>query len=62
MKYTKPRLQAMKRLSFICEENHVLIKEDNPSDKVVAIEEELDDAEVDKIGNLVDLPRLMLID
>ena len=52
----------MKRSSFICEENHVLIKEDNPSDKVVAIEEELDAAEADNIGNIVDLPRLMLID
>ena len=62
MKYTKPLLQAMKRSSFICEENHVLIKEDNPSDKVVAIEEELDAAEADNIGNIVDLPRLMLID
>ena len=52
----------MERSSFIWEENHVFIEEDNPSDKVVTIEEELDAAEVDGIGNLVDLPRLMFID
>ena len=37
----------MERSSFIWEENHVFIKEDNSSDKVVTIEEELDGAEVD---------------
>ena len=52
----------MKHSSFICEENHDFIEEDNPSDKVVTIEEELDAVEVDFIGNLVDLPRLMFID
>ena len=52
----------MKCSSFIFEENHVFIEEDNLSDKVVTIEEELDDAQVDGIGNLVDLPRLMFID
>ena len=53
----------MKCSSFICEENHVFIEEDNPSDKVVTIEEGLDAVEVDGIGNLVYLPRLiMLID
>ena len=50
----------MKRSSFICEGNHVFIKEYNPSAKVVTIEEELDAAKVDNIGNLVDLP--MFID
>ena len=50
----------MKRSSFICEENHVFIEEENPSDKVVTIEEELDAVQVDGIGNLVDLPGLML--
>ena len=34
----------MKCSSFIFEENHVFIEEDNLSDKVVTIEEELDDA------------------
>ena len=51
----------MKRSSFTCEENYDFIEEDNPSDKVVTIEEELDTVEVDGIGNLVDLPRLMFI-
>ena len=52
----------MKRSSFIFEENHVFIEEDNPSDKAVTIEEEIDAVEVYSIGNLVDLPRLMFID
>ena len=51
----------MKGSSFICEKSHVFIKEDNPSDKVVTVEKELDAAEVDNIGNLVDLPMLMFI-
>ena len=54
--------QIMKRWSFICEENHVFIKQDNPSGKVVTIKEELDAVEVDGIGNLVDLPGLIFID
>ena len=62
MKYTKLLSQILKRASFICEENHDFIEEDNPSDKVVTIEVELDAVEVDGIGNLVDLPRLMFID
>ena len=37
----------MKLSSFICEENHVFIEEDNPSDKVVNILEEVDAFEVD---------------
>ena len=52
----------MKRSSFICKENHDFTEEDNPSGKVVIIGEELDAAEVDGIGNLVDLPRVMFID
>ena len=52
----------MKHWSFICEENHVFIKEVNPSGKVVTIEEELDAVEVDGIGNLVDLLGLIFID
>ena len=51
----------MKRSSFTCEENYDFIEEDNPSDKVVPIQEELNAAEVDGIGNLVHLPRLMFI-
>ena len=53
----------MRRSSSIFKENHVSIEgEDNPSDKVVMIEEELDDIDIDGIGNLVDLPSLMFID
>ena len=55
-------LSQMSR-SSVFKENHVFIEEkDNPSDKVVMVEEELDDIDMDGIGNLVDLPRLMLID
>ena len=42
----------MKRSSFIFEENHVFIEKDNPSDKVVTTEKELDAVKVDGIGNL----------
>ena len=38
---------------FICEKNHVLIEEDNPSSKVVTMEETLYDVKTDRIGNLV---------
>ena len=51
----------MKGSSFIFKENHVFIEEDYPSDKVVTVEEELDAIDIDGIGNLVDLPRLMFI-
>ena len=60
----------MRYSSFIFKENHVFIEEeDNPSDKVVMVVEELDCIDIDVegvdihgIGNLVDLPRLMFID
>ena len=53
----------MKRSSFIFKENHVFIEEDdNPLDKVVTVEEELDGIDIDGIGNLVDLHKLMFID
>ena len=42
--------------SFIFKENQVLIVEDNPSEKIVIVEEELDG-----IGNLEDLLKLVLI-
>ena len=52
----------IKRSSFIFKENQVFIEdEDNPSDKVVMVEEELDGIDIDGIENVVDLPRLMLI-
>ena len=51
----------MKGSSFIFKENHVFIEENNPSDKVVTADEELDAIDIDGIGNLVDLPRLIFI-
>ena len=51
------------RRSSVFKENHVFIEEkDNLSVKAVMVEEELDDIDMDGIGNLADLPRLMLID
>ena len=47
--------------SFIFKENHVLIEEDNPSEKIVIFEEELDGFDRDGIGNLDVLWRLVLI-
>ena len=48
----------MRCSSFIFKENRVLIEEeDNPSYNAVIVEEE-----IDGIGNLVDLPRVMFID
>ena len=48
--------------NFIFEENHVFIEEETPqSDKIAAIEEELDWIDIDGIGNFLDLPGLMLI-
>ena len=53
----------MKRSSFIFKGNHFFIEEeDNPSDIVITVEEELDGIDIDGIRNLVDLPRLMFID
>ena len=43
----------MKGLMFVCEKNQVFIEENNPSSKVVTIEEELHAITVDGIGNLV---------
>ena len=50
----------MRRASFTFKENHVFIeKEDNPSDKVAMVKEELDGTDIDVIRNLVNLPRLL---
>ena len=43
----------MEGSSFICKKNHVFIEEDNPSSKVVTMEEALYDVKVYRIGNLV---------
>ena len=48
--------------SFIFKENRVFNEEDNPSQKVVLVEEELDDTDIDGIQNLEDLPRLVFVD
>ena len=63
IKSRKLRSQIMIRSSFILKENHVFVEEeDSPSDKVVIVEEELDDIDIDGILNLVDVPKVMLID
>ena len=46
-------LLIMEGSIFICEKNHVFIEEDNPSSKVVTMEEALYDVKVDRTGNLV---------
>ena len=52
----------MKHSSFIFKENHVFIEEeDNRSDKVATVEEELDGFDIVGIGKVVGLPRLMFI-
>ena len=38
--------------SFVFKENHVFNEKDNPSEKVVIAEEELDDIDIDDIVNL----------
>ena len=43
----------MEGLSLICEKNHVFIEKDNPSSKVVTMEEALYVVKVDRLGNLV---------
>ena len=48
--------------SFIFKENRVFNEEDNPSQKVVLVEEELDDTDIDGIQNLEDLRRLVFVD
>ena len=47
--------------SFIFKESHVSFAEDNPSETIVIVEEELDGIDRDDIGNLEDLLRLVLI-
>ena len=43
--------------------NHVSIEsKDNPSEKAVLVEEEIDGIDVDDSGNLEDLPRLVFVD
>ena len=46
-------LLIMEGSIFICDKNHVFMEEDNPSSKVVAMEEALYDVKVNRIRNLV---------
>ena len=46
--------------SFIS--NYGFFEEDNPSEKVVIVEEELNRVDINDIGNLQNLPRFMFID
>ena len=59
LKFRKLLSQIMRRSSFIFRENRVSIEEE---DKIVIVEEKLKGINIDGIGNLVDLPKLMFID
>ena len=48
--------------SFFFKENRASNEEDSPLQKVVIVQEELDDIDMDDIGALENLPRLVLID
>ena len=61
----RPRSQILTFLyfsSFVFKENHVFNEQDYPSEKVLLVEEELNDIDIDDIKNLGDLPELMFID
>ena len=58
----KTSFANIETFKFICKESPDFIEEDNPSDKLVTIEEEQDAVEKYGTGNLVDLPGLMFID
>ena len=51
----------MRRACFVFIGNHLFIGEDNRSEKIVMIGEELDGIDVDGIGNLVDLSAIIFI-
>ena len=51
----------MRRACFVFIGNHLFIGEDNRSEKIVMIGEELDGIDVDGIGNLVDLSTIIFI-
>ena len=46
---------------FIFKKNHGFIEKGNPSQKNAIVEEELDCIDIDDIGNLKDLTRLLFI-
>ena len=65
IKSRRPRTQILSFLyfsSFAFKENQVFNKEDNPSQKPVIVEIELDDIYIHDIGDLEDLPGLVFID
>ena len=49
-------------LVFFFQKTGAFIEEDNPSEKNVIVEEELDGIDIDEIRNLEDSPRLVFID
>ena len=48
--------------SFFFQKTGAFFEEDNPSEKNVIVEEELDGIDIDEIRNLEDSPRLVFID
>ena len=60
------RLRSQTLTCFIffmfSKKNHGFLEEDNPSEKAVIIEEELNCVDIDDIGNLEDLPRFVFIE
>ena len=44
---------------FIFKENHVLVEEDNPSEKNVIVKEELDDIDVDDVVEILKKPDVL---
>ena len=61
------RLRSHKLTRFIFQvlfskKDHIFIEEDNPSEKVVILEEELNNVDINVFGKLEDLPRLVFID
>ena len=47
---------------YIFKKNRGFIEEDNPSEKAVIVEEELNRVNIDDTGTLEDLPRFVVID
>ena len=65
IKLRRLRWQVLRFLcfsSFVFKENYVSNEKDNPSQKVVIVEEEPDNIDIDDIVNLEKLPGLVFID
>ena len=52
----------MRHSSFIFEENHVFIEEGNPQTILMQLRKNKMEFDIDGIGNVMDLPKLMFID